>query len=147
MTLQKASSMHHNRKENKVSTNIEMLYIMNIVQLVLPLITLPYLTRVLSVDGYGVVSYVKSLIIYITLIIEFGYLLSGTREVAEANNKRQLGVIIGKITVAKLILSSLAFLTLLLLKIPPSALFPLFYSTKIVPVCLPSKVFKCCPFC
>ena len=115
MTLQKASSMHHNRKENKVSTNIEMLYIMNIVQLVLPLITLPYLTRVLSVDGYGVVSYVKSLIIYITLIIEFGYLLSGTREVAEANNKRQLGVIIGKITVAKLILSSLAFLTLLLM--------------------------------
>ena len=76
MTLQKASSMHHNRKENKVSTNIEMLYIMNIAQLVLPLITLPYLTRVLSVDGYGVVSYVKSLIIYITLIIEFGYLLS-----------------------------------------------------------------------
>lgn len=32
----------------------------------------------------------------------------------------------------------IAFLTLLLLKIPPSALLPLIYSTKIVPFCLPA---------
>ena len=90
-----------------------MLYIMNITQLVLPLITLPYLTRVLSVDGYGVVSYVKSIIIYATLVIEFGFLLSATREVVKVkNDPHKLGLVIGRTTVAKLMLSLVAFVIL-----------------------------------
>ena len=98
----------------RVVNNIVMLYIMNIAQLVLPLVTLPYLTRVLSVDGYGVVSYVKSLIVYVTLVIEFGFLYSGTRDVVKAkDDKKQLGLIIGRITVAKILLSFLAFIVLL----------------------------------
>ena len=93
-----------------------MLYIMNITQLVLPLITLPYLTRVLSVDGYGVVSYVKSIIIYATLVIEFGFLLSATREVVKVkNDPHKLGLVIGRTTVAKLILSLVAFVILLVM--------------------------------
>ena len=35
--------------------NTTMLYIMNITKIILPLVTLPYLTRVLSKDCYGVV--------------------------------------------------------------------------------------------
>lgn len=103
-------------KKNNVSNNIIMLYIMNITQLILPLITLPYLTRVLSVDNYGVVSYVKSLTVYITLIIEFGFLLSGTKEIVLAKfNKQKIRNIIGTITLAKLILSIFAFLLLLVM--------------------------------
>ena len=33
---------------------------MSIAKIVFPLLTLPYLTRVLSVESYGVVSYVKA---------------------------------------------------------------------------------------
>lgn len=99
-----------------VANNIVMLYIMNITQLVLPLLTLPYLTRVLSVDGYGVVSYTKSIMLYATLIIEFGFLLSGTKEVVDyKNDKEKLGLIIGKITQAKLLLSLVAFSILLIM--------------------------------
>lgn len=109
-------------KDNKkVANNIVMLYIMNITQLVLPLITLPYLTRVLSVDGYGVVSYVKSIMTYATLIIEFGFILSGTKDVVEAkNDKEKLGKIVGRITECKLLLSILSFLVLIFMayKIP-----------------------------
>ena len=53
-----------------------MLYIMNIAKLVFPLITLPYLTRVLSVDCYGVVSYVKATMVYAQLVVDFGFMLS-----------------------------------------------------------------------
>ena len=45
-------------KMNKVTKNTIMLYIMNIAQLILPLVTLPYLPTVLTVDNYGVVNYV-----------------------------------------------------------------------------------------
>lgn len=102
------------RGDKRVTNNIVMLYILNITQLALPLVTLPYLTRVLSVSGYGIVNYVKSLIIYATLIIEFGYLLSGTREVVNAkSDKQKLGLIMGRITEAKLLLSLVAFAALL----------------------------------
>lgn len=94
----------------RVTNNIVMLYIMNITQLILPLITLPYLTRVLSVDAYGVVSYVKSIIIYATLVIEFGFLLSATKEVVEnKSDLEKLGLIVGRTIIAKLFLSLIAF--------------------------------------
>lgn len=99
-----------------VANNVFMLYIMNITQLVLPLITLPYLTRILSVDGYGVVSYVKSITAYITLVIEFGFLLSGTREVVKVKNDREkLNKVVSRVIQGKLLLSLIAFLILIIM--------------------------------
>lgn len=102
--------------KKKVTNNVVMLYLMNIAQLILPLITLPYLARVLSVADYGVVNYVKSVMMYASLIIEFGYTLSGTKEIVEASgNKKKIGKIIGRITIARLILSIGAFFTILIM--------------------------------
>ncbi|WP_324295128.1 oligosaccharide flippase family protein [Limosilactobacillus reuteri] len=113
-----------------------MLYGLNFAQLILPLLTMPYLTRVLSVDGYGVVSYVKAVMVYIMLIIEFGFILSGTREVVEArNNSKLIGEIIGKITQAKLILAFLSFILLLFMIkfIPILGRYPLFTLLSFIP--------------
>ena len=55
--------------KNKLVMNTAMLYIMNIAKLVFPFMTLPYLTRVLSVEGYAVVSYVKSVMQYMQLTV------------------------------------------------------------------------------
>ncbi|WP_405077475.1 oligosaccharide flippase family protein [Limosilactobacillus reuteri] len=115
--------------KKSVANNIFMLYLMNFTQLLLPLVVLPYLTRVLTVNGYGVVSYVKSVMMYMTLIIEFGFTLSATKEVVEAkNNKEDINIIISKVTVSKLILSILSFMVLLLLMyfIPLLRKYPLF---------------------
>ncbi|MCC4480380.1 oligosaccharide flippase family protein [Limosilactobacillus reuteri] len=113
-----------------------MLYIMNIAQLILPLITLPYLTRVLTVNGYGVVNYVKSLMMYITLIIEFGFTLSGTKEIVEAeNNKDKINQIISKVTISKTILSVLALIVLIVMifTIPLLRQYPLYTILSFLP--------------
>ena len=103
-------------KSKTVAVNVVMLYMMNFCQLLLPLITLPYLARVLSVDYYGVTSYIKSVMIYMTQIIEFGFLLSGTREIVKANSDiHKISKIVGKITEAKLILSLLSFCVLIVM--------------------------------
>lgn len=44
----------------KIAKNTSMLLLLNIAKMLFPFITLPYLTRVLSVDKYGVVAYIKS---------------------------------------------------------------------------------------
>ena len=61
--------------------NTVMLYIMTFAKLILPLFTFPYLTRVLSVSAYGQLTYVRSCVTYIQLIIDFGFLLSATKDI------------------------------------------------------------------
>lgn len=47
--------------------------IIQILKFVTPLITFPYLTRVLGVEAFGNLAYASGLIIYLTLIVEFGF--------------------------------------------------------------------------
>ena len=95
-------------KTKRLVKNTMFLYIMTFVKLVLPLITLPYLTRVLSKDAYGVVSYVKSCMAYVQLIIDCGFILSATKEVVEIFNSgdadvnKKLGRVVGNVYAAKL---------------------------------------------
>ena len=60
-------------KQKNVLKNIIMLYGMSIAKIVFPLLTLPYLTRVLSVESYGVVSYVKAVMQYMQIAVDFGF--------------------------------------------------------------------------
>ncbi len=52
-------------KEKKVIKNSVSLYIMTFVRMVFPLLTLPYLTRVLSYESYGMMNYVNAVMTYI----------------------------------------------------------------------------------
>lgn len=99
---------------NKVLKNTIMLYIMNIAKMVFPLLTLPYLTRVLSSDMYGLVSYVKNCMIYIQLLIDFGFIFSSVKDIVKANgNKEKIGYIVGNTFFSKFILSIISFLILI----------------------------------
>ena len=100
--------------ENRIIKNTAMLYIMNIAKLVFPLLTLPYLARVLSTDANAVYTYVKnSALLYVQLIIDFGFMYSATKSIAKAaGNKQKIGQIVGNVMVGKGILSVLAFVAL-----------------------------------
>lgn len=103
--------------------NTVMLYLMNIAKMLFPLITLPYLTRVLSVECYGVVAYVKSVMQYMQILIDFGFLLSATKDIVLAkSDKKKIGQIMGESLIAKAILSALAALVLIIMTLTISIL-------------------------
>ena len=107
--------------KGKVVQNTVMLYLMNFAKIALPLITLPYLTRVLSLNNYGTFTYVKTVMTYMQLIIDFGFLFSATKDIVEAGkDKKKIGSITGNVLIAKFILSffSLLFLIILIIFIP-----------------------------
>lgn len=96
-------------KKSRVLGNTAMLYVMTVAKLLLPLLTLPYLTRVLSKEGYATVSYVKSCMTYVQLIVDFGFILSSVRDIASAEgNSDEIGSITGNTFLSKLILSAAA---------------------------------------
>ena len=101
--------------EKKIIKNTSMLYLLNMAKIVFPLITLPYLTRVLSVETYGVVAYVKAFMQYMQLVVDFGFLLSGTKDVALAlGDREKINHEIGNIFVARILLCVVAFIALMI---------------------------------
>ena len=92
-------------KNSNVLGNTFMLYIMSFVKLVLPLVTMPYLTRVLSEESYGLISYVRSYMTYIQLFVDFGFILSSVKDIVKAgDDNKKIGTIAGNTFVAKSIL-------------------------------------------
>lgn len=70
-----------------------------------PLITIPYLSRMLGVEGWGLVAFAQSFGQSTALIVEYGFNLSATREVAcHADDRSELARIFASVTLAKLLL-------------------------------------------
>ena len=95
--------------KSKLSANIIFLYFLTIAKIVFPLLTFPYLTRVLSVESYGMVSYVRATIIYMQIFVEFGFGLSAVKDIARMQgDKKAIGRITGNVVIAKLFLCAIA---------------------------------------
>lgn len=100
----------------KILKNVLYLYGLSIAKIIFPLLTLPYLTRVLSIECYGVVAYVKAVMQYMQITVDFGFMLSGTKDiVCSRDNKEKLEQEIGDILAARIILALIGLIVLLLM--------------------------------
>lgn len=107
--------------KRRLIENFSALTLMQLLNYILPFITLPYLARVLTVEGYGVYIFSQSLIQYFIILVDYGFDLSGTREVSiNRNNPKKLSEIFSSILVIKffLMLISLIILIILILFVP-----------------------------
>ena len=106
--------------KKNVLYNIISLYGLSIAKIIFPLVTLPYLTRVLSVDLYGMVSYVKTLMTYFQIVVDFGFLLSGTKDIVNSkDNFNKLEKEIGDILFARIILAMVSLIVLIFIILLP----------------------------
>lgn len=79
---------------------------MQIVKYLFPLLTLPYLARVLGPDTYAIRAYVVSFMVFIQAILDFGFAQYGTKIVAENSaNLNELSRISSNVYIAKMTLS------------------------------------------
>jgi PST family polysaccharide transporter len=82
----------------------------------LPLLILPFLVRVLGTEKFGLIMFAQSLNTFLIVLVDFGFNLSGTREVSLARkNKRRLSEIFSAIMIIKVFLTFTASLTLYIL--------------------------------
>lgn len=85
-------------------------YGLQFVKHLLPLVTIPYLTRVLEPSGYAVYAYVLAFMQFMQVLVDFGFNLSGTKLIADAKNLNDTNRVIGRITLARLILCGVGFI-------------------------------------
>ena len=67
---------------NKLVSNSAWLFVLQIFNTIVPLITLPYVTRVLGASNYGIFSLSLNWITYLQVIVVFGFGYTGARKVS-----------------------------------------------------------------
>lgn len=105
----------------KLIENTIMLYIMKFAGYFFSFIIVPYQTRILSKDYYGALSLSLGVMIYFTILIDFGFMVSGVTEVARnRDDKNRLSQCLTCIMVIRIGLSliSLGIMSVLIYLIP-----------------------------
>ena len=92
-------------RNKTVLVNFSYLSILQIFTIVFPLLTYPYLLRVVGLELYGVLVFAQTIISYVSLVINFGFNMSGARNVAVyKGDKERLSQIVSSIYLCKFIL-------------------------------------------
>lgn len=80
-----------NSKEGKtVFANFGYLSLLQIAGYVFPLITMPYLARVIGADGFGKIAFASAIVVWIQTISDWGFNLTATRDVAQNRENKEL---------------------------------------------------------
>lgn len=104
------------KNKKKLLQNTMFLYLMRISIYVFPLLTTPFLTRVLHENNYGIYTWTNAIINYAKLFVDFGFVLYGIEAIAQCkNNKDECGKIVGIIIKFKIILCFLTGIVLIIL--------------------------------
>ncbi len=101
--------------------NFSSLTILQFSNYLFPIITFPYLVRVLGPEKFGLVNFAAAFVAYFNVFTDYGFNLSATKDISiNRNNPNKVNEIFSTVLVIKLILSvvSLMVFSLLIFTIP-----------------------------
>ena len=109
-------------KLTQVKKNTFWLAIFQLAKMVFPFLILPILTRRLSVETYGSLTFIKTVMNFLQIFLDFGFMLSATKEIAKIkNDTNKIQQIMADTLLARLLLGGIGFLLIII----PSFFFPI----------------------
>ena len=98
-----------------VFANFGYLSLLQVAGYVFPLISMPYLARVIGADGFGKIAFASAIVVWIQTISDWGFNLTTTRDVAQnRDNKELVSRIFSNVLWARSVLTLLSGIILLL---------------------------------
>lgn len=83
---------------------------------ILPLLTLPYLFRVLGPEYFGLVAFATATMTYFNLFVDYGFNLTGTNQISKSrNDNEKINQIFNAILAIKLLITFVCFVVLALI--------------------------------
>lgn len=92
-------------KNGKFASNTIFLFLLTFSNYLFNFITFPYQTRILGPEIFGNIGFATSVMTYVQLVLEFGFLLSATEDIAKnRDDKKSVSSIFSAVTWCKVIL-------------------------------------------
>ena len=111
-------------KLTQVKKNTFWLAIFQLAKMIFPFLILPILTRRLSVETYGNLTFIKTVMNFLQIFLDFGFMLSATKEIAKIkNDTNKIQQIMADTLLARLLLGGIGFLLIIIL----SFFFPILW--------------------
>lgn len=90
----------------KLIKNFTSLSIVQVVNFIFPLITIPYVSRIIGPEGYGIINYSTAFVGYFTIVIAYGFDLTATRRIAKLkeDNISEINNIISQVITSRILL-------------------------------------------
>lgn len=90
--------------------NFSYLSLLQVFNLVLPLLSYPYLIRVLGTSIYGKIIFAQAIIGYLTLLVGFGFSITATKEISiHRKNNEKISEIVSSVLIIKVLLLIISF--------------------------------------
>jgi polysaccharide transporter, PST family len=110
----KYRSYLYNSDFRKIFFNIANFSLFQLTNYLVPLITIPYIVRVIGAGKFGIISFVQAVIYYFLIIVDYGFDISATQKVAQnLKSREKLNEIFSTVFVIKLLLMFLSLLVLI----------------------------------
>jgi PST family polysaccharide transporter len=95
---------------NRLVKNAAALFVVQMSAFAAPLVVLPYLSRVLSTEHFGLIAFATAFNYYFITLVEYGFNLSATRRIAiHRDNPQKVSRIVASVYAAKSLLTILGF--------------------------------------
>lgn len=105
-----------NKTKPSLLQNTFFLYLITFSNYLFGLITLPYETRILGPEAFGLLGFAAAFYTYFYVIFDFGFILCGTRMITQnADNHSALEKIVSGITMAKILLFAITAVVFLII--------------------------------
>lgn len=99
-----------------LASNFGYLMLLQVAGYIFPLITIPYLARVIGVEGFGKIAFAAAVIVWFQTVADWGFNYTATREVARnRDNLDKVSEIFSNVLWARLLLMLASFFLLCLL--------------------------------
>lgn len=104
-----------NKDATVLLSNFGYLTALQIAGYIFPIITIPYLARVIGVDSFGKIAFASAIIVWFQTVADWGFNFTATRDVAQnRDNKEKVSEIFSNVLWARCLLMILSFVLLLI---------------------------------
>jgi PST family polysaccharide transporter len=86
MIKEKINSIRKSKDGKVLVENFASLTLLQIAGYIFPLITLPYLARVIGVEKFGEIAFASSIVVYFQTVVDWGFSYTATRDIARCRN-------------------------------------------------------------